>query len=84
MEQDSFAGKKPREEAPEPYWVTTADTAKQDHEEFAGLADIRPCRNAAIHGLLLDLSPVKTSKRTNATLMVTTRMNPNARSDLWA
>ena len=62
MEQDSFAGKKPREEAPEPHSITTVDTAKQDHEEFAGLDDIRPCRNAAIHGLLLDLSPVKTSK----------------------
>lgn len=31
-------------------------------EQFADLADIKPSHSAAVHGVLLDLSPVKKSK----------------------
>lgn len=44
--------KKTKEEAPNLQSVATA-------EQFAGLADIKPSHNTAIHGIFLDLSLVK-------------------------
>lgn len=47
--------KRTKKEAPD---LQSAATA----EQFASLADIKPSHNAGVHGVLLDLSPVKKSK----------------------